>query len=277
LFLMPSGTGTVLHWRKFVELLRSNRPICGIYMAGEGDYDQVTALEELAMQCARSIAQAYPGVPCHLCGYSFGGLLAFEVARQLQILGCEVGIVAILDTGPNPPITERFSTMFWHSPHILRNLLSRTCNAVAGGQCRRELRALVSKYKLARRTMAAGRSDVEQQEAIAFEYMFGKIQIPDKFRRVLSWTLKLQNSYRPQPYRGDLLLVRATKRPLFGPFEHDLGWGPYVGGRIVVANFQGDHGRMIAQAQLLKVAELLTGSFEEFESPSASAVLQHPD
>jgi thioesterase domain-containing protein len=87
----------------------------------------------------------------------------------------------------------------------------------------------------------------------------------------MSWSLKLYNAYKPQRYRGDLLVLRASKRPLLGPFAHDLGWGPHVEGRVIVENFSGGHGQMIEQAQLLRVAELLNNSFEGFEAVVAPA------
>jgi amino acid adenylation domain-containing protein len=269
--LMPSLAGDVLQWREFVGLLDSKRPICGIYLAGEPDYAQQTSFEELAMKCARAIARAHPGMPCHLVGYSFGGTLAFEVARQLKILGSDVGVVAILDTGPTPPAPDHFGAVIRNSFQILRNLLSRASSALAAGQWRNEMRAIFYKAHLIRRKLAARRGNVEQDDEIAFEYIFGRVEMPEKTRRLMSWSLKLYNAYKPQRYRGDLLVLRASKRPLLGPFAHDLGWGPHVEGRVIVENFSGGHGQMIEQAQLLRVAELLNNSFEGFEAVVAPA------
>jgi thioesterase domain-containing protein len=88
--------------------------------------------------------------------------------------------------------------------------------------------------------------------------------------------LKLYAAYRPQHYRGNLLVLRASKRPLLGPFDRDLGWGRYVTGRVVVENFRGGHGQMVEQAQLLKIAKLLTDSFEEFEAATSLAPVLQP-
>jgi amino acid adenylation domain-containing protein len=275
LFLMPSLAGDVLQWREFVDLLPANRPICAIYMAGEPNYAQETTLEELAKQCAQAIAQAYPGVPCHLCGYSFGGILGFEVARQLHAMGCEVGIVTIVDIGPAERVTDSFRQILLNSPQILRNLLSRTYNALLGKEWRNELRGAGFKFRLVRRRLTAKKANVEHQQELAFEYLFGRIQMPDKTRRLMSWSLKLQAGYRPKLYHGNLLLLRASKRPLLGPFEYDLGWGQYVDGHIEVADFSGGHGQMIEQAQLAKIAGLLTSAFEGFKVASPPVVLQH--
>ncbi len=63
--------------------------------------DQATGLptiEELATAHVRLIQEKQPKEPCLLAGHSFNGLLAFEVARQLQLLGRKVQCVFLLDT-----------------------------------------------------------------------------------------------------------------------------------------------------------------------------------
>jgi thioesterase domain-containing protein len=43
-----------------------------------------------------------PTGPYRLCGYSFGGLVAFEMARRLEQSGDEVGFVGLFDTMMSP-------------------------------------------------------------------------------------------------------------------------------------------------------------------------------
>ncbi len=79
----------------------------------------------------------------------------------------------------------------------------------------------------------------------------------------------LQIAYQPQNYSGSLLLLRASKRPLLGPFERDLGWGPLVSGGVGVSDFPGGHGQLIEESQHLKIAKVLTDSFDDWSSRSA--------
>ena len=55
-------------------------------------------LEILASQYVSSLKKIQPQPPYYLAGHSFGGLVAFEMARQLSISGEKVALVAILDT-----------------------------------------------------------------------------------------------------------------------------------------------------------------------------------
>jgi thioesterase domain-containing protein/acyl carrier protein len=50
-------------------------------------------------------AQIRQNDPCHLTGYSFGGLVALETARRLAQLGCRVGHVGLVDTRTASPST----------------------------------------------------------------------------------------------------------------------------------------------------------------------------
>lgn len=57
-------------------------------------------LEDLASRYVADVIAAQPEGPYHLAGYSFGGVLAFEMARQLMAKGHEVAELVILDVGP---------------------------------------------------------------------------------------------------------------------------------------------------------------------------------
>jgi thioesterase domain-containing protein/acyl carrier protein len=58
------------------------------------------SVEAMAVEYLRAIKARQPEGPYHLCGYSFGGLVAFEMARRLRQAGDEVGLVGLFDTTP---------------------------------------------------------------------------------------------------------------------------------------------------------------------------------
>jgi amino acid adenylation domain-containing protein len=58
------------------------------------------SLETLALAYASDLTRAFPEGPYHLGGYSFGGVLAFEIARHLVRDGHQVALLAIVDVGP---------------------------------------------------------------------------------------------------------------------------------------------------------------------------------
>lgn len=61
-----------------------------------------TTVEAMASEYLGEIKARQPHGPYYLCGYSFGGLVAFEMARRLRESGSEVGLVGLFDTMPSP-------------------------------------------------------------------------------------------------------------------------------------------------------------------------------
>ncbi|WP_344681211.1 amino acid adenylation domain-containing protein [Saccharopolyspora taberi] len=61
-----------------------------------------TTIEQLAKLYAEEIRRAQPSGPYFLAGWSMGGLLAFEMAGELNRQGEEVGLLALLDTHVPP-------------------------------------------------------------------------------------------------------------------------------------------------------------------------------
>jgi len=61
-----------------------------------------TSIEAMAADYLKEIKKRQPSGPYHLCGYSSGGLAAFEIARRLSESGDEVGLVGLFDTTMSP-------------------------------------------------------------------------------------------------------------------------------------------------------------------------------
>lgn len=71
--------------------------------ASHREMDKLPSLQELAAAHATLILRQKPVRPCFLVGYSFGGLLAFEVAHQLQQRGSQIDGLIMLDSWLKPP------------------------------------------------------------------------------------------------------------------------------------------------------------------------------
>ncbi|MDO5712427.1 MAG: thioesterase domain-containing protein, partial [Micrococcales bacterium] len=61
------------------------------------------SVQEAARKHVTLVRSVQPYGPYHLAGHSFGGIVAFEMARQLRELGEEVALLAILDSFPPDP------------------------------------------------------------------------------------------------------------------------------------------------------------------------------
>jgi len=98
-FCVHGAGGNVLIYRELSENLGSDQPFYGLQSQGlDGAYPPLTRIEDMAALYVKAIRRRQPHGPYLIGGYCGGGLIAFEVAQQLQSEGEETALLALLDT-----------------------------------------------------------------------------------------------------------------------------------------------------------------------------------
>jgi acyl-coenzyme A synthetase/AMP-(fatty) acid ligase/thioesterase domain-containing protein/acyl carrier protein len=117
-FLAPGLGGHAGELRLLGRFLGGNRPVYAL-LPGGLDGDAVPErIEALAARYARAIVGIQPKGPYLLVGYSLGGMILYETARQLRAEGREIALLALLESYPH--------IRFWPRRHWLA-LLGRRC------------------------------------------------------------------------------------------------------------------------------------------------------
>jgi thioesterase domain-containing protein len=95
--------------RDLAQLLKTDRAIYGLRPAAlDGKQLIARTIEAVAADYIVAVKQKQARGPYMLAGYSFGGFVAFEMARQLAASGETVGFVGIIDASkPSGPILVR--------------------------------------------------------------------------------------------------------------------------------------------------------------------------
>ncbi|MDT0571314.1 type I polyketide synthase [Streptomyces sp. DSM 3412] len=93
LFLVHAAGGTTDVYRGLVERLGGERPVYGMERV-----DEARTVVEKARRYAEAVAAVHPDGPCLLGGWSFGGFVAQEAARQLTAAGRDVRRVVLIDS-----------------------------------------------------------------------------------------------------------------------------------------------------------------------------------
>jgi amino acid adenylation domain-containing protein len=233
--------GDVISFRPLSILLGDDQPLYGL-RAGEGGKDRVT-VEEIATHYASEMQRVQPEGAYHLGGYSFGGTIAFEMARQLVGQGKTVGLLAMFDTyGPGYPkllpVTQRASV---HSKAILRAEPSEKMSYL------RE-RVVINAIRLSK-------------SARRLKYRYGKLT---RRRLPAGVTKKLEAAhqralwnYVPTPFDGRLDLFRAINQKEIWYKDPVLGWAGLALGGIQVHDIPGDHISIVAEPNVRALAEKL--------------------
>ncbi|TFZ09052.1 acetoacetate--CoA ligase [Ramlibacter humi] len=98
LFLVHGLSGTVMECWPLVQGLRTERPVWGVQAVGlDGRHAPLRSVTEMATTYLAEIRRVQPSGPYALSGFSFGGLVAFEIARQLEQMQERVDAVVLLD------------------------------------------------------------------------------------------------------------------------------------------------------------------------------------
>ncbi|GGE20830.1 Acyl transferase domain-containing protein [Gemmobacter megaterium] len=98
-FLVAGMFGNVLNLRHLAQLIGSDRPFYGLQARGlYGDEQPHTDFVTAARDYIAEMRQVQPVGPWLIGGFSGGGLIAWEIARQLESAGDQVAQVILLDT-----------------------------------------------------------------------------------------------------------------------------------------------------------------------------------
>ena len=104
IFAVPGAGGGVLVFRELAKALGEDQPFYGIQTIGlDGTQEPPPTVEETARLNIAAMKSVRPSGPYRLLGHSYGGVVVFEMARQLQAIGDEVAGLLLLDTRLRPP------------------------------------------------------------------------------------------------------------------------------------------------------------------------------
>ncbi|SFX78277.1 amino acid adenylation domain-containing protein, partial [Pseudomonas sp. NFACC43] len=101
LFMIPGAGANVASFVPLVRHLGPHLTVIGLQARGsDGRREPHASVQAAASAYVREIRARVPQGPYYLLGHSFGGWLAFEVARQLQLEGAAVAPVMLIDSRP---------------------------------------------------------------------------------------------------------------------------------------------------------------------------------
>jgi malonyl CoA-acyl carrier protein transacylase/thioesterase domain-containing protein len=110
LFVIHPIDGYIFCYREMSRYMAPDQMVYGIqspWIEEEINTSPLTTIEALADYYIRSILTLHPMEPICLFGSSFGGLIAYEIAQQLESKGRKVSLLAMADIGrPNHPLLK---------------------------------------------------------------------------------------------------------------------------------------------------------------------------
>ncbi|HEV2714011.1 MAG TPA: amino acid adenylation domain-containing protein, partial [Terriglobales bacterium] len=100
-FCVHGVGGNVVGFRDLARHLGSDQPFYALQPQGlDGKRECLTSIPEMAERYIQEIRRIQPEGPYRIGGYSFGGLVAYEMAQQLEAQREETALLALFDTYP---------------------------------------------------------------------------------------------------------------------------------------------------------------------------------
>ncbi len=232
--VQPTGT-SALCYAQFARALEDDQPVYGLET---GIFDEnpehLETVEAMAAYYIDAVTQLFPDGPLSLGGWSFGGVVAFEIARQLAERGIEVNEVLLLDT--LTPTNEMFfnPTLAEQTALIAQYIRAQGIDMSPEEVGNLEVNDALS--QMARDVEAAGWFPPGRADRF----------VTGLFNNIRSNYAALR-CYTPKPYAGRVSLIRARDRDRHNidlP-EPDFNWGKVCVGEYRVHFVRGTHGSLV--------------------------------
>ncbi len=232
LYLIHGGGLHVLMFQTLAANMDAEQPIYALQAKGlNGEGEPLSRIEDMATHYIQEIEKLNLNQPYALAGYSFGGLIAFEMAKQLKAANKEVLMLSVFDTVIKPELTElessfteKIATIGKKVAWNLKDLVKHPVDNFSYRKYVYQRRLNNWKYKMLKDDKYVDYDKQNPLESIVSKSNFD------------AW-----NNYKITPYDGQLYLFRAKEQRFFIRDQHFLGWKPFIKRKIHILDVPGDH------------------------------------
>ncbi|MFP5245534.1 MAG: alpha/beta fold hydrolase, partial [Thermoanaerobaculia bacterium] len=256
-FLVHPGGGTLLNYVHLLRHLSPDIPVHGIQARGlDGRSEPHASVEEMAADYVAEIRRVQPEGPYLLAGHSFGGVVAFEIAKRLE----HVSFLGMFDSVA--PLSHREHAV---EDERREDALRLTTMVEAIG------RFLGKTIEVSFDELASLSTD-EQIEAVVAALKRSRALPPGDEQKLLRNLLKVSKAhvrahraYRPEAARIPITLFRVGEaQPSDYPSsseellrQDNLGWGALTTEPVRIVRAAGNHVTMLGAAHAESLARSL--------------------
>ena len=247
-FFIPGALGATVYLEDLARRLGADQTFYGLQVPGvDGHEAPLDRIEDLAGRFVEAVKSVHPDGPYLLGGQSSGGMVAFEMARQLRAAGASVPYVGMLDTYF---IANRQAMSFQDDASVSDILVRVFCNIFGSG--------LTGDPAGTGAPETASLSPTGQLDALLDRLKSRGLVSPALLVRglleVFKASMRAIARYEPSLYDGPLHVYRSEKGipERFSDLDvvveaPDPGesWAPYSTHPVSVVTVPGDHISMI--------------------------------
>jgi len=265
----PNGFKPPLFWFnwgpwdfRLPRYLGSDQPVYGLqHQSQDGHRALYTSIEEMAAYYIKELRAVQAKGPYYLGGLCIGGMVAFEMAQQLQKYGEEIALLVLLD--PTDPRFGKLSLVHKDPPSLSSQITWFRNKAY---RHLRELEPLEPQEKLDYALVRVQNRIMGLREKISW---IGRRVLCETFARPLPPTLRTDyivtiyrraaQAYVPRLYQGRVILFKTQGRYHSG----QSGWENLVAGGLEIQEMDTDHDNVFKEPYVQILAEKLKARLSE--------------
>lgn len=250
LFLIHPIGGNILTYKQLAARL-VGQPVYGLQAQGlDGKSPAASSVEAMAAHYILAMRTVQPEGPYFLGGFSAGGMVAFEMARQLESSGCKVAFLAIVDSSYEPPVwTLLKSKDVAESCERIVRIVRWNAGYMSQIGARKFARKKARNFG-----MSARIAGVEALNAFAnlvhWNAPCPALPVEEAFLHALG-------KYRPGVFHGDATLLLTADSGNYNP-AFVAGWMKLITGKLNICRVAARHDDMLNPPQVDQVARQLT-------------------
>ncbi|HWE74824.1 MAG TPA: amino acid adenylation domain-containing protein [Stellaceae bacterium] len=243
-FIVHGIFGNVLQLKELAELLSTTRPIYAIQARGADPRQEPHgSIAEMVAAYLKAVRSAQASGPYALAGYSFGGLIAFEMARALRAEGEAVELLAVLETDLYTrylPWRDKVSYRFLLAQRVFDKLRALPARAIPA--------YLMSKVsQLVHRVLLRMEW---RRDFVDLDNLSGPMA--GRYRQMYAIGAREFVAFRPKAYDGTLSVFRI-RGPHFGACDPMPIWRRAVDA-VELFEIEGDHGTIMEKPYVATLA-----------------------
>lgn len=232
-FCVHAMLGSAFPYHQLALNLPDDQPCYGLQSRGlDGVLEPLDKIEEMASLYVSLIKQVQPKGPYYIGGYSFGGWIAFEMARLLKEAGDKVALLALFETSvpfANPLGLNNTDSMMQYQKDYMSLMLN----------------SLMSEEQ---RVQAESQMNFEQ----------GKTPM----QKVIEANFKAQLAYAPRPADTAIeLFITKDVNTLFAS-DPTMGWKWMCTQEVNVREIEGNHISMFQPPHVVILAAKLNEALQ---------------
>jgi thioesterase domain-containing protein/acyl carrier protein len=246
-FLLPGGVGgdyEFLVYARLTHFVGENYRFYGLRArSADGTERAHPNVEEMAADYLHEIRALQPDGPYFLVGNCIGGIVAYEIARQLEATGEKAALLVLMDTSL-PSLRNYLRYRAIRLTQRVQNFYLR----LRRYHFRTRTRHHFARIRELTWNKRVGYFISETREAFPKTRNLVAILVPIHVEagsdHVRVGYIDALQRHRPRPYQGEVVMLNSETT---GSADPTLGWKNLVGGGIDVHKIPGDHEAYIRQ------------------------------